>query len=91
MKKIVISIIFPMAIVLQVTFVQAQTDDEKRLCKYSAEYMIDIAKQSLKEKSSRPERIEKRRQSVEEWISRMEGGEDPCAVYADIQKEATTY
>tara|TARA_R110000782_G_scaffold82663_11_gene162477 strand:- start:950 stop:1135 length:186 start_codon:yes stop_codon:yes gene_type:complete len=61
------------------------------MCKYGADHMIEIAKQSLNEKSSRPERIEKRRTLVEEWSTRMASGEAPCSVYADIQKEATTF
>lgn len=91
MWKIVISVLFQIVIVMQGGFAQAQTEQDKGMCKYSAEHMIEIAKQSLNEKSSRPERIEQRRQLVEEWTSRMQSGEDPCAVYADIQKEAATF
>ena len=91
MKSTAISLILPLAILTQGNFALAQTEQEKTMCKYSADHMIEIAEQSLNEKSSRPERIEKRRKLVEEWTSRMESGEDPCAVYADIQKASTTF
>ena len=61
------------------------------MCKSAAEYMIKIANESLLEKTSRPERIEKRRKLAEEWTSRLKSGEDPCQVYEDIQKAATTF
>ena len=66
-------------------------DDEAGRCKYGAVHMIEFAKQSLSEPTSRPERIEKRRKLVEGWSSRMEKGEDPCLVYMDIQKAAATF
>lgn len=53
--------------------------------------MIEFAKQALKEPRSRPERVEKRRKLLEEWDRRLKQGEDPCAVYMDIQKAATTF
>ena len=70
---------------------ETNQQDDATMCKYGTEHMIDVARQSLKEKSSRPERIEKRRKLVEEWTARMEQGEDPCTVYADIQQAATTF
>ncbi|MGB1139318.1 MAG: hypothetical protein ACPG1A_00380 [Halioglobus sp.] len=70
---------------------QERSEQEQAVCKFSADHMIEIAKQSLKEQSSRPERIEQRRKLVEEWTRRMESGEDPCSVYSDIQKAAATF
>ena len=64
---------------------------DRAMCEYAANHMIELAKQSLEEKSSRPERVEKRRKLVEDWTSRLENGEDPCSVYADIQQAATTF
>lgn len=67
------------------------TSDEDKRCRYGADHMIEFAKQSLSEPTSRPERIEKRRKLVEDWSFRMEQGENPCLVYMDIQKAATTF
>jgi hypothetical protein len=53
--------------------------------------MIEIAKQSLTEPGRRPETIQKRRKLVDEWTSRLKQGGDPCAIYLDIQKAATTF
>ncbi|WP_157964631.1 hypothetical protein [Algibacillus agarilyticus] len=53
--------------------------------------MIQIAKQSLNDKKSRPERIKKRKQKVEEWVTKIKKGDDPCDVYADIQKSGNTF
>ena len=64
---------------------------DRAMCQYSAEHMIEVAKHSLAEKRSRPERIEKRRQLVEQWTARMKKGEDPCKIFADIQKASTTF
>ena len=91
MRKKIFFILFPLLISSQSFYVNAQPEQDKVMCKYGADHMIQVAKQSLSEKSSRPERIEKRKKLVEEWTSRMESGEDPCAVYADIQKSATTF
>ncbi len=66
-------------------------DDEAKRCRYGVDHMIQFAKQSLSEPTSRPERIEKRRKLVEDWSSRLEQGENPCSVYMDIQKAATTF
>jgi len=91
MRKKILSILFPILFLSLSFFANAQTEQEKTMCKYGADHMIQIAKQSLSEKSSRPERIEKRRVLVEEWTARMGNGEDPCKVYADIQKAANTF
>ena len=69
----------------------AVQDEETKMCRYGADHMIEFSKQSLSEPTSRPERIEKRRKLVEDWSSRIEKGEDPCLVYKDIQKAATTF
>ena len=66
-------------------------DDETKMCRSGADHMIEFAKQSLSEPTSRPERTEKRRKLVEDWSSRLKKGEDPCLVYIDIQKAATTF
>ena len=67
-------------------------EQDKIMCKYAADHMIQVAKESLgADKNSRPERTEKRRKLAEEWSSRMEAGEDPCKVYEDIQKAANTF
>lgn len=66
-------------------------DDEAKRCRYGADHMIEIAKQSLLEPTSRPERIAKSRKLVEEWLTRLDQGEAPCLVYIDIQKAATTF
>lgn len=89
MIRKMIWVFFPMLIWTQ-SFA-SETEQETAMCKYGAEYMIEVAKQSLLGKSSRPERIEKRRRLIEEWVSRMEKGENPCNIYADIQKAATTF
>ncbi|MEM9256750.1 MAG: hypothetical protein AAGA91_14985 [Pseudomonadota bacterium] len=73
------------------SFAQDSSNPEAERCQYAAEHMIEVARQSLNEQSSRPERVEKRRQLVEDWSTRLEGGEDPCSVYADIQQQAATF
>ena len=88
---LLLSIIFTLMAWSQGSFGQGETEQDKKMCKYSADHMIEIAKQSLKEKSSRPERIENRKKLVDDWVKRMKSGENPCAVYEDIQKEATTF
>jgi len=42
-------------------------------------------------KGGRPEMVEKRRVLVQSWKRRLAAGEDPCAVYSDIGKAATTF
>lgn len=91
MSKKIFLILFLVVFLTQSVFTNAQSDQDKKACKYSAEHMIKIAQQSLSEKSSRPERIKKRRALVEEWTSRMKRGDDPCEVYADIQRSVNTF
>jgi len=69
----------------------ALPDDETGRCRYGAKHMIEVGKRSLSELSSRPARVEKRKKLVEEWTSRLENGDDPCQLYMDIQKAATTF
>lgn len=66
-------------------------DDQAGRCRYGAEHMIDVARQSLLDPGSRSERVEKRRRLVESWESDLNAGDDPCEVYMDIQKSATTF
>jgi len=90
-NKTLASIFLPMIIFVQYAVAQDQTEQDQDMCKYAADHMIEVAKQSLTDKNSRPERTEKRRKLVENWSARMEDGEDPCNIYADIQKEATNF
>lgn len=65
--------------------------DERERCRYGAEHMIEFGKKGLVDPASTSRQIEKRRRLLEEWHTRLERGEDPCAVYLDIQKAATTF
>jgi hypothetical protein len=53
--------------------------------------MIGFGRKSLGEPRARAGRSERRRRLLEEWETRLQRGEDPCTVYADIQKAATTF
>ncbi|NKB35221.1 MAG: hypothetical protein GKR91_19150 [Pseudomonadales bacterium] len=66
-------------------------DQETAACLYGAESMIEVARQAVNDTSSRPERRESRRVLMEDWVARLEAGENPCGVYADIQLSATTF
>ena len=65
--------------------------DEARACRMGAEAMIDVARQAADEPSSRPDRRTARRELMEDWIARLEAGEDPCSVYAAIGAASTTF
>ena len=65
--------------------------EETKMCRYGANHLIEVAKPSLSDPRSRPEQIKKRRKLIEVWLSRLEKGEDPCIVYEDMQKAATTF
>lgn len=65
--------------------------DNERACRQGAEYMIEIGRQALANPDSRPERTAKRRKLVEDWDARLRRGEDPCKVYADIHRAATSF
>jgi hypothetical protein len=61
------------------------------LGKEGADHMIDFAKQSLSEPKSRTGELKNVEDWSEERSSRLEKGEDPCLVYQDIQRTATTF
>lgn len=65
--------------------------DEARACRMGAEAMIDVARQAVDEPSSRPERRAARRELMEDWIARLDAGEDPCSVYAAIGAASNTF
>jgi len=65
--------------------------DQAGRCRFAAEGMIKIGKESLSDPRVRPALREKRRKLIEEWSSRLAKGEDPCRVYQDIGKAATTF
>lgn len=91
MRQMAVIAPFLLLVCAQGSVAGPSSSQEQHVCKYSAEHMIEVAKQSLSDKNARPERVEKRRKLVEDWTSRMEEGEDPCKVYADIQKVANTF
>lgn len=68
-----------------------EQDEETKMCRYGANHLIEVAKPSLSDPRSRPEQIKKRRKLIEDWSSRLEKGENPCIVYEDMQKAATTF
>ena len=65
--------------------------DDDRACREGAEHMVEIGRQALANPDSRPERTAKRRKLVEGWDARLRRGEDPCTVYADIHRAATSF
>ena len=65
--------------------------DEARTCLLAANSMIDVARQAVNDTNSRIERRESRRVLMEDWIERLEAGEDPCSVYAAIGSSSTTF
>lgn len=69
----------------------ASLSDDGRICLSAANSMIDVARQAVSDTNSRPERRETRRVLMEDWISRLNSGEDPCLVYEDIGVSATTF
>lgn len=68
-----------------------EMDKKTKMCRYGASHLIEVAKPSLSDPRSRPEQIKKRRKLIEDWSSRLEKGENPCIVYEDMQKAATTF
>jgi hypothetical protein len=64
---------------------------EESTCLYAANAMIDVAREAVNEPRSRPERRESRRLLMQDWVARLEAGETPCSVYADIMASATTF
>ena len=69
----------------------ANLSPEAQACLMGANAMIDTARQAVADTRSRPERREARRVLLEDWVARLEGGEDPCSVYADIGQSSTTF
>jgi len=65
--------------------------DDAKACLRAANGMIGVARQAVNDPSSRPERRESRRVLMEDWIERLEAGEDPCSVYAAIGASSTTF
>ena len=53
--------------------------------------MIEFGRKALDDSRSRPERSAKRRALLDEWQSRLDRGEEPCEIYRDIHKAATTF
>lgn len=69
----------------------AGLSDEARACLMGANAMIDVARQAVGDSNSRPERRESRRVLMEDWVARLDAGEDPCSVYEDIGLNSTTF
>ena len=65
--------------------------EESKTCFFAANSMIDMAREAVNDANSRPERREARRVLMEDWISRLEAGEDPCSVYESIGLSSTTF
>ena len=69
----------------------SRLSSEAQTCLFSANAMIDIAREAVNDASSRPERRESRRVLLEGWVARLEAGEDPCSVYESIGDSATMF
>ena len=65
--------------------------DQSARCREGVVYMIDFGRKALDDPRARPERTEKRRRLLDEWQSRLDRGEEPCEIYRDIHKAATTF
>ena len=66
-------------------------NEEELSCFRAANSMIDVAREAVDDPNSRPARSEARRLLMEEWVARLESGEDPCSVYESIGLSATTF
>lgn len=64
---------------------------EARTCLMAANAMINVAREAVNDARSRPERREARRILMEDWVARLEAGEDPCSVYEAIGLSSTTF
>jgi hypothetical protein len=64
---------------------------EASTCLFAANSMIDIAREAVNDTNSRPARRESRRVLMEDWVARLQAGEDPCSVYESIGHSATTF
>jgi len=69
----------------------ANLSDEARTCLLAANSMIDVAREAVNDTRSRPERRESRRVLMEDWVARLEAGENPCTVYEAIGASSTTF
>ncbi|GJM13467.1 MAG: hypothetical protein DHS20C12_18700 [Pseudohongiella sp.] len=65
--------------------------EEAQTCLVSANLMIDIARDAVNDDNSRSERRESRRVLMEDWIARLEAGEDPCSVYEAIADSSISF
>lgn len=74
-----------------VTVDTSNLSEEARVCLFSANAMIDMAREAVSDTNSRPERRESRRVLMEDWVARLERGEDPCSVYEAIGASSTTF
>lgn len=98
MTRMLSTVVFPLCIATSLIGCSSEEStpaivesDEARACRMGAESMIDVARQAVAEPSSRPERRAARRELMEDWIARLEAGEDPCVVYSDIGAASTTF
>ena len=69
----------------------ASLSEESRACLMAANAMIDTAREAVNDARSRPERRESRRVLMEDWVARLDGGEEPCFVYADIGQASINF
>ena len=69
----------------------ASLSEEGRACLRAADAMIEIAQQAVNDPNSRPQRRESRRVLMEGWVARLDAGEDPCLVYADIGQASVSF
>ena len=60
-------------------------------CRLAVDGMLEVTLQAINDTRSRPERREARRALYDEWTTRYSAGEDPCLIYADIGRAATTF
>lgn len=69
----------------------SELSDEAKTCLVAANSMIDVAREAVSDTRSRPERRESRRVLLEDWVARLEAGEDPCSVYEAIGSSSTSF
>jgi len=70
---------------------QGVSPEQSARCREGVVYMIEFGRKALDDPHSRPERTQKRRRLLDEWQSRLDRGEEPCEIYRDIHKSATTF
>ncbi|MBI5073759.1 MAG: hypothetical protein HZB62_01090 [Nitrospirae bacterium] len=59
-------------------------------CRNGSEYMISMGERAIQDARNNEER-QRRTQLVTDWKTRLSRGEDPCAIYLDIFKAATSF